>query len=115
MTTTEADVGEANARRLDAADPLARYRDRFLLPPGADGSPKAYLAGQSLGAQPATARAEVEAELDAWARLGVDGWWARERAWIDPSFLAAHAGQASRVRVERSDAKMSDFALSLVK
>lgn len=39
----------------------------------------------------------------------------QERAWIDPSFLAAHAAQASRVRIERSDAKMSDFALSLVK
>ena len=83
MTTTEADLGEANARRLDAADPLARYRDRFLLPPSADGNPKAYLAGQSLGAQPVTARAEVEVELDAWARLGVDGWWARERAWFE--------------------------------
>jgi len=83
VTTTEADLGEAHARRLDAADPLAGYRDRFLLPAGGDGSPKAYLAGQSLGAQPITARAAVEAELDAWARLGVDGWFARERAWID--------------------------------
>jgi len=83
VTTAEADLGEARARRLDAADPLARYRDRFLLPPGADGHPKAYLAGQSLGAQPVTARSEVEMELDAWARLGVDGWWARERSWLE--------------------------------
>jgi kynureninase len=49
----------------------------------ADGSPKVYLAGQSLGAQPAAARAAVEAELDAWARLGVDGWFDRSHAWID--------------------------------
>jgi kynureninase len=83
VTTTDADLGEAHARRLDAADPLAHYRGRFLLPPGADGNPKAYLAGQSLGAQPVTARAEVEVELDAWARLGVDGWWARERSWFE--------------------------------
>ena len=74
---------EDHARALDAADPLAGYRDRFLLPTADDGTPKVYLAGQSLGAQPATARAGVEAELDAWARLGVDGWFARERAWID--------------------------------
>ena len=76
-------LGEDHARALDAADPLTAYRDRFLLPTADDGSPKVYLAGQSLGAQPATARAAVEAELEAWARLGVDGWFARERAWID--------------------------------
>jgi kynureninase len=76
-------LGEGHARALDAADPLAGYRGRFLLPTAADGTPKVYLAGQSLGAQPVTARAAVEAELDAWARLGVDGWFAREHAWID--------------------------------
>ena len=83
MTTGATDLGEDHARRLDAADPLAGYRDRFLLPTAPDGTPKVYLAGQSLGAQPASARAEVEAELDAWARLGVDGWFAAERAWLD--------------------------------
>ncbi len=83
VTSAEAALGEDHARSLDAADPLAGYRDRFLLPAADDGTPKVYLAGQSLGAQPVTARAAVEAELDAWARLGVDGWFARERAWID--------------------------------
>ena len=83
MTTSDLELGEAHARRLDELDPIAAYRDRFLLPSTADGRPKTYLAGQSLGAQPAAARAEVEAELDAWARFGVDGWFARERAWIE--------------------------------
>jgi kynureninase len=83
LSSTAADLGEAHARGLDAADPLAHFRDRFLLPTGDDGNLKTYLAGQSLGAQPITARAEVERELDAWARLGVDGWFVRERAWID--------------------------------
>lgn len=67
------DLTEDGARALDAVDPLASYRARFLLPPAADGRPKVYLAGQSLGAQPVTTRAAVEAQLDAWARLGVDG------------------------------------------
>jgi kynureninase len=67
------DLGERHARALDAADPLSRLRDRFLLPVGADGRPKAYLAGQSLGAQPRGARAAVDRQLDAWASLGVDG------------------------------------------
>lgn len=40
---------------------------------------------------------------------------AQERAWLDPSFLAAHAARASRVRVDRSDANIAGFPLSLVK
>ncbi len=83
MTAEATGLGEDHARSLDAADPLAGFQDRFLLPTSADGTPKVYLAGQSLGAQPASARAEVEAELDAWARLGVDGWFSSERAWLD--------------------------------
>lgn len=87
MTAAPGDLGEEHARSLDSADPLAHYRDRFLLPTAPDGTPAVYLAGQSLGAQPATARAAVEAELDAWARLGVDGWFrgngAGRRAWVD--------------------------------
>jgi hypothetical protein len=39
----------------------------------------------------------------------------QERAWLDPSFLVAHAARASRVRVDRSDAKIASFSLSLVK
>jgi kynureninase len=83
LTPTAAELGEAHARSLDAADPLAPLRDRFRLPLTADGHPKTYLAGMSLGAQPVEARAEVEIELDAWARLGVDGWFVQERAWME--------------------------------
>ena len=83
MTTVKSAVGEASARALDAADPLSSYRDRFVLPIGADGRPKAYLAGMSLGAQPIGARDAVERELDAWARFGVDGWFAGERGWLE--------------------------------
>ena len=71
------------AIRRDETDTAASRRDRFLLPTGRDGRPKAYLAGQSLGAQPKAARAAVEERLDAWARLGVDGWFDRDRPWID--------------------------------
>jgi kynureninase len=93
VTTVRATHGEAAAGALDAADPLARYRDRFHLPSRPDGTPKVYLAGQSLGAQPVAARAAVEAELDAWARLGVDGWFADEAAWVtaDAAVRAATA------------------------
>lgn len=85
------DTTEAQAEALDAADPLAGQRERFLLPATPDGEPKAYLAGQSLGAQPITARAAVERELDAWARLGVDGWFDREWPWVTADGVAREA------------------------
>jgi kynureninase len=74
--------GEAGALARDAADPLSAMRDRFLIPTSADGTPAIYLAGQSLGLQPRTARAAIEVELDAWARLGVDAWFEPERPWF---------------------------------
>ena len=73
---------EADAQARDAADPLTAMRERFLLPTAPDGIPAVYLAGQSLGLQPRTVRAAIETELDAWARLGVDAWFAPERPWF---------------------------------
>ncbi|HEV8696864.1 MAG TPA: kynureninase [Candidatus Limnocylindrales bacterium] len=82
MTTIKAAIGEASARALDAGDPLGGLRDRFLLPAGVNGRPKAYLAGMSLGAQPIGAREAVERALDAWARLGVDAWFG-DAGWLE--------------------------------
>ena len=76
------DATEADALARDAADPLSERRDRFLLPVAPDGTPAIYLAGQSLGLQPRSARAAIEAELDAWARLGVDAHFAPGRPWF---------------------------------
>jgi kynureninase len=75
-------VGEAHAIARDAADPLSGFRERFLLPVGPDGSPAIYLAGQSLGLQPKAARVAIDAELEAWSRLGVDAWFDRDRPWF---------------------------------
>ena len=82
MAERRAGSGEADASARDLADPLSPLRDRFLLPEGPDGAPAVYLAGQSLGLQPRSVRAAVEAELDAWARLGVDGHFAPGRPWF---------------------------------
>ena len=52
------------------------YRDRFLLPDGPEGPggpPAIYLAGQSLGLQAKGVRPAMEALLDRWAHLGVEG------------------------------------------
>src|ERR1700682_2881118 len=63
---------EKFALQLDADDPLRAFREKFHLPLGKDGKPLIYLAGNSLGLMPKTARQIVEQELDDWATLGVD-------------------------------------------
>lgn len=76
------DVTETDAQRLDAADP--GHRDRFQVPPAAAGRypEAAYLAGNSLGLQPRATRAELLADLDAWAELAVAGHVTGERPWL---------------------------------
>ena len=69
------------ARQLDAADPLAGYRERFHIPAQPDGAPKIYFAGNSLGLQPKTVDAAVRQELEDWARLGVDGHFEARTPW----------------------------------
>ena len=76
---------EGDALALDAADPLSVYRDGFLIPAGPDGPggpPAIYMAGQSLGLQATSVRPAMEAQLDRWAHLGVDGWFTAEDPWF---------------------------------
>ena len=72
----------AISRDQDARDPLARFREEFLLPRSADGTPWVYLAGNSLGLQPRGARARVEEALDDWARLAVEGHVEGPAPWL---------------------------------
>jgi kynureninase len=74
--------GAADALARDRADSLSHFRDRFLIPEGPDGAPAVYLAGQSLGLQPRSVRGAIETQLDAWARLGMDGHFAPDRPWF---------------------------------
>jgi kynureninase len=76
------EASEAFARRMDAEDPLRRFRDEFLFPLDARGEPVAYLAGNSLGLQPRKARRYVEQELDDWARYAVDGHLKARHPWL---------------------------------
>lgn len=70
------------ARAEDARDPLSDMRSEFLFPPGPDGTPSLYFAGHSLGLQPKRAREYVLAELDDWARFGVEGHFAARKPWL---------------------------------
>src|ERR1700736_3366738 len=72
---------EEFACQLDAEDRLRHFREIFHLPLGANGKPVIYLAGNSLGLMPKSARQIVEQELDDWAQLGVDAHLDAETPW----------------------------------
>lgn len=69
------------AAALDAADPLAGFRDQFLVPPHGDGE-QAYFCGNSLGLQPRGVRAALMQELDDWAALGVEAHFRGRHPWM---------------------------------
>ncbi len=70
-------IGGPTAAELDAADPLAAFRQEFDIPEGL------YLVGNSLGAMPRATRDYVNTELDRWATLGVEGHFLGRLGWKD--------------------------------
>ncbi|WP_129794186.1 kynureninase [Sphingosinicella sp. CPCC 101087] len=74
------------AVRLDAADPLRPYRDRFRLPPGC-----IYLDGNSLGALPATTSARLTRVVEEeWGQHLI-------RSWNDHDWIAAPARIGAKI------------------
>ena len=63
----------AIAKALDAADPLAHFRDRFHLLPG-----KIYMDGNSLGLMAKDSEGAILTALEQWKSLGIDGWMSAE-------------------------------------
>ncbi len=70
------------ARRMDEADPLARFRAQFHIPKRASGEDCLYFAGNSLGLQPVRAKEYIDAELRDWAALGVEGHLHAAHPWL---------------------------------
>ncbi|MDQ3523823.1 MAG: kynureninase [Chloroflexota bacterium] len=68
---------EAHARSLDAADPLARFRERFYIPPGT-----IYLDGNSLGLLSRDAEESVLKALASWKEQGINGWLEADPPWF---------------------------------
>jgi kynureninase len=66
-----------DARALDAADPLARLRDQFALPPGL-----IYLDGNSLGVLPKATPARVQQVVTEEWGVGLIGSWNSAR-WME--------------------------------
>src|SRR5207237_9910269 len=86
---------EKFALQLDAEDPLRSFREKFHLPLGKDGKPLIYLAGNSLGLMPKSAKEIVEQELDDWATLAVDEHLEAKQPWY--SYRDTFRGPAARV------------------
>lgn len=74
--------GREYAERMDASDPLRKFRERFLIPLTPGGEEAIYFTGNSLGLQPKTAREYIEQELEDWARLAVEGHLHARHPWL---------------------------------
>ena len=72
----------AFAKKMDAADPLREFRDKFHLPLQKNGKPYVYLCGNSLGLQPKTTEANLIQELLDWKNLGVEGHFHAKNPWM---------------------------------
>jgi kynureninase len=68
-------IDRAHAERLDAADPLARFRERFVI----DEPEAIYLDGNSLGRLPIATRERLRELLGQWGSELVSAW----HEWID--------------------------------
>ncbi len=71
---------EAFARKMDAEDPLAEYRDAFLIPRH-NGKEIIYFTGNSLGLQPKKAAGKVREVLTDWEELAVEGHFRAKNPW----------------------------------
>ena len=70
------------AKKRDAEDALSAFRKEFLFPKQADGTPYAYLCGNSLGLQPKNAKPYILEELEDWECFGVEGHFEARHPWL---------------------------------
>ena len=73
-------MSRADALARDAVDPLAGFRDRYVL----DDGDRIYVDGNSLGRLPLAGRAAIAATTEEWGRELVGGW----SRWIDAPLRA---------------------------
>ena len=72
------------ARRLDRADPLKKFRRRFFVQPGT-----IYLDGNSLGLLSRDSEAALEKTVRSWKELAIRGWLEADPPWF---YLAERLG-----------------------
>lgn len=75
-------ISLAEARELDAADPLSKFRERFIFPQH-HGEDALYFTGNSLGLQPKSALGALQTEIEDWAEHGVEGHFRARNPWMN--------------------------------
>lgn len=80
--TKQYDNSREFAEKMDSADPLKGFREKFHIPKTNDGKDVIYFAGNSLGLQPKTVRSYVEQELADWESMGVEGHMHAKHPWL---------------------------------
>lgn len=70
------------AKKLDAEDPLRKFRDEFTFPSLVEGKETLYFAGHSLGLLPNRTRKVMEDELASWGKFGVEGHFLGDHPWL---------------------------------
>lgn len=93
-----------SARKWDAADPLQPFREQFHIPK-VNNREVIYLTGNSLGLQPQDAEAAMNAELEDWARFGVEGHFHARHPWVSYHERLT-AGAASLTGARRNEVVM---------
>src|ERR1700694_2774572 len=110
----------SDAEALDAADPLAAFRDLFELGEAGDDDPARpiYLDGNSLGRLPKLTRARLADAVEEWGSRLIDGWqdWYRLPVDVGDRLAATVLGSgAGRVAATDSTTvnlyKLADAAL----
>lgn len=70
-------LGEDYAKRMDAEDPLARFRDRFYIKEN-----EIYMDGNSLGLMSKDAEKSLIRVIGEWKNLGINGWSNAQIPWF---------------------------------
>ena len=71
-----------NGSSLDSVNSVQNFKSRFHIPKTPDGKELIYFTGNSLGLQPRSAKSYIEAEIEDWARLGVEGHLHARHPWL---------------------------------
>ncbi|PCE63453.1 kynureninase [Sediminicola luteus] len=92
------------AQNLDAQDALGKYREAFHFPK-VNGKQTIYFTGNSLGLQPKNSQGFVDAIMEDWRNLAVEGHFYAEKPWWDyherliPSLAKVVGGKPEEVSV----------------
>lgn len=70
------------AQQLDREDPLATFRDQFIIPVQ-EGKEQVYFLGNSLGLQPKATAGYIEKIMKDWASLGVESFFHAGEPWMN--------------------------------